>query len=122
VDEAIVNYEKAIWIAETIANRDSFLWSSLGLADALLLKGELARAKQALEPVGEIVRNASSHYPLENLHWQLSTATVGYINRELSDTDLKAAAAQYQSLRITWPEAYVRAVLTDGKPTVAKDL
>jgi tetratricopeptide (TPR) repeat protein len=121
-DEAIVNYVKAIKIAETIANRDSFLWSSLGLADALLLKGDVAKAKEVLEHVGEIVRNADSHYPLEHLHWQLSTATVNYINGELSDTDLKAAAAQYQSLKITWPEEYVRSVLINGKPSVAKDM
>lgn len=122
LDEAILNYGKAIKIAETIANRDSFLWASLGLADALVLKGEIVDAKLVLEQVGEIVRNAAAHYPLEYLHWQLSEATINYISESSTTEELKISADNYESLGISWPKAYVDSVISTGKATIAKDL
>lgn len=122
LSEAILNYEKAIRIAERIANRDSLLWSLLGLADALLLKDEISSAKQALNQVGEIVRNAAEHYPLEYLHWQLSMATIDYLSGGSTADELKASALKYESLGITWPADYVHSLIRAGKATIAKDM
>lgn len=122
LDEAIPSYDSAIRIAETIANRDSFLWSSLGLADSYLLKGYYVNAQRVLERVGEIVKHAPSHYPLEYLHWQLSIASIDFINRTISDKEIIAAAEQYQSLGITWPMEYVQEVIATGILNLAKKM
>jgi tetratricopeptide (TPR) repeat protein len=122
LDEAIPSYERAIRIAETIANRDSFLWSALGLADAYLLKGYYLNAQRVLERVGDIVKHAPAHYPLEHLHWQLSVATIDFVNGATKDKDLVAAAEQYQVLDITWPVDYVREIIARGIPNLAKKM
>lgn len=122
VDEAIPNYERAIEIAERIANRDSFLWSSLGLADSYLLTESYLNAQRVLERVGEVVKHAPTHYPLEHLHWQLSTATIDFINGSITEEDFLAAAEQYQMLGITWPMDYVREIIDKGKPNVPKKM
>lgn len=122
LSDAIPNYEKAIKIAETIGNRDSFLWSALGLADALCLDGEYIRAKRVLERVGSIVKNAASRYPLEHLHWQLSKATLDYIENEIDDSELVGAAEQYDWLGISWPLVYTQNIIDSKVITIAKDM
>jgi len=121
-NEAISYYSKAIDIAKKIANRDSFLWSALGLADALLLTGQYSDAQRILESVGEITRDAANRYPLEHLHWELSQKSLEYINGDTTDAELLAAAKQYDALHIVWPHSYVQRLINSGKPTEPKKM
>jgi tetratricopeptide (TPR) repeat protein len=121
-DNAITHYEKAIKIAETIANRDSFLWSSLGLADTLLLKGRYNEVEQVLDRIGEIVKNAPVHYPIEHLHWQFSKATVHYLEGDITESELLYAAERYDMLQISWPLRYARRIIEEGKPAIPKTM
>ncbi len=117
--EAIEHYQQAIDIADRLANRDSELWSILGLADALLLRGEPHYAMEALDRIRIYLEFKPRRHPLEYLHWRLSTATITYVV-DGRDEDLTRAAAAYVQFGINWPLRYVAAALSSGKPTVAK--
>jgi hypothetical protein len=110
---AIEYYEKAILIANKIANRDSFLWSALGLSDALLLDGQHLKSQRTLDEVASIVKHADSLYPLEYLHWNLSQATLDFIGKKINEEEMLLAATKYSSLKINWPLEYVKKIISE---------
>jgi tetratricopeptide (TPR) repeat protein len=108
---AIEYYEKAIIIANKITNRDSFLWSALGLSDALLLDQQLIKSQRILDEVGSIVKHSDSSYPLEYLHWNLSQATLDFIGKKITEEEMLLAANKYNYLKVSWPLDYAKELI-----------
>ncbi len=103
---AVKHYKTAIEIGSSILNRDSVLWSSLGLADAFLLLGQLDEAQQELNRIAPIVVNENSH-PLEHAHWQLSEMTIKYLKGTIVEEELWRSAGKYEKFAIDWPKNYI---------------
>ncbi|MDI9639544.1 tetratricopeptide repeat protein [Geitlerinema splendidum] len=119
-DEAIEHYRLAIDIAEKTANRDSFLWSALGLADALVLLGKYEDSQRIINQVGEIVEKAALRYPLEHLHWKLSHFTLEYLRGMIDEKILKMSANEYSTLGINWPHKYISTVINSNSVIIPK--
>jgi tetratricopeptide (TPR) repeat protein len=105
--EAVAHYETAANTALALGNRDSYLWSLLGLADCYLMKGDASSAKASLRPVTEIVSLSSTRYPLIYLHWRLSELSIRSLLGVDTYQELQSTVAQYASLDIYWPRQYV---------------
>jgi tetratricopeptide (TPR) repeat protein len=103
---AIEQYERAIVIAQFISNRDSRIWSVLGLSDCYFMEEQYDRARSELKYVEQVVNNADDRYPLEYLHWKLSVATIDYVEHKIDDAALHSAALLYEKLKIKWPQDY----------------
>lgn len=109
--EAISHYESAAETALALGNRDSYLWSSLGLADCYLTCTNLAEAQDILKPVGDIVGLSPARYPLVHLHWQLSELSIRSVLGIDVIRELYATVARYDNLGIDWPREYVERLL-----------
>ena len=114
------HYRQAVDNADRIANRDSFLWSGLGLSDTLLLMGLRDAASQMLERVAEIVRDNELRYPLENCHWAFSIAILDFLETFTVSADLDRVLTKYRELGIRWPAAYFDHVARPGEELVPK--
>ena len=122
LQKAIHEYKDASRIAQKIANRDSFLWSQMGLADTYFILSETSNARKNLELVQAIVEGREGRYPLESLHWKLSEASIKFVLGEIASGDLAAAANDYNDLGISWPRNYVKALINHPKSPEAKNL
>ena len=117
--QGIKHYDMAAQLALSVGNRDSYLWSMLGLSDCHFLLGDLSTAHNLLIPVGEIVRLSPSRYPLEHLHWRISSLAIDYLSGDDVFDLLMSTISAYAELGVVWPQTYV-AKLTSGAPASAK--
>jgi tetratricopeptide (TPR) repeat protein len=108
---AIPEYEAAADIALSVGNRDSYLWSMLGLSDAHLLLGELPLAQDILTPIEDIVKPKPDRYPLEYLHWQLSHLCICHLLGTQDLDGLLATVRAYDELGVIWPGYYLSALM-----------
>jgi tetratricopeptide (TPR) repeat protein len=121
-NDAASEYRAAIGIAAALANRDSLLWSQLGLADALLLSDRRDEAASVLDEVAEVVETGDSRYPLEYCHWRLSKAVVDFLAGTGSTDSVRTAAGSYEILGVRWPIMYVDALIEGEAPPGPKPL
>ena len=120
---AIDSYASALTVAKELANRDSLLWSTLGMSDALLLLHNLGAAKKELVHLGSFLANGRDIYPLEHCHWNLSLATIGWLcDDDGSREALSAAVDDYRRFSIEWPAEYARVLVTEQSPPWPKKL
>ena len=104
---AIISYASAITIAKELVNRDSLLWSTLGLSDALLLLCKVDRAEEELTRLNPLLAKSEDIHPLEHRHWGLSLATIGWLcGRDGSQEALSSAVEAYKRFSIGWPDDY----------------
>ncbi len=122
ITDAYNHYQSAFAIANKIGNRDSLLWSVLGLADAFLLDGQQKEAWQVLKGIEAIVGQGADRYPIEYLHWRFGMATIGYLNGDIVDTDLLLVAGVYDKLHTKWPSIYAEGIIAAGAARFAKPM
>jgi tetratricopeptide (TPR) repeat protein len=115
--QAVSHYQAAAQTALALGNRDSYLWSSLGLADCYLISGDVADAQNILRPIGDIVGLSPNRYPLVYLHWQLCSLSNKFILGEDVNEELHVTIRQYAELGIEWPREYAEILLTRGPVT-----
>ena len=114
---AINSYASAVTIAKELANRDSLLWSTLGMSDALLLLRDVGGAESELARLTPLLEKGEGVHPLEHCHWNLSLAIVGWIRgRDGSREALSGAVKAYNRFSIGWPAKYVSGLVEDEWP------
>jgi len=109
--KAVFHYSEAFDIGERILNRDSALWSGLGLADAYLLLGDYEETARVLDDIGNMLSGNSERFPLEHLHWRLSCSVIEYRSDRSALTILNECVAAYRAMGIRWPEEYVQEIV-----------
>lgn len=114
--DAIDNYKAAAETALTLGNRDSYLWSMLGLSDCYFMLGEISAAAQMLTPVSDTVKFASDRYPLVYLHWKLSDLSIAQRTGEDVGNEFQLVIQAYKALGVAWPERYVSRLAIDATP------
>ena len=119
-NKAIENYLLAVKIAAKSANWDSFLWSSICLADSYLLDGKYSESRKTLGYLDHLLHKEEEKFALEELHWRFSICTLDVIEGEKSKTQLDRVIQEYQQFDIKWPREYIIEIEVNRKPVNAK--
>lgn len=104
--DAVAFYETAAEIGLTVGNRDSYMWSILGLSDCHFLLDHLSLARKLLAPIGEILRSRPAQYPLEYLHWRLSELAISFVENADIEEECANIVTEYGRLGVSWPNQY----------------
>ncbi len=117
---AMLYYTDALSIAAKTGNWDSFIWSSLALADSHLLNGGYDLARHALKYVGRIVQKPASSYGLEKTHWMFSLSILDIVEGNKSKSSISQILREYERFPIYWPEEYSQEIDFGRKPVTPK--
>lgn len=115
IDEASHHYAEASELALVTANRDSYLWSSLGQADCRLLAGLDEQARTLVEHVVDLAGTDGDRHPLEGLYARFVLAVLAFRANGHDDGALILAADRLASLGSRWPSVYAEGIISGGE-------
>jgi glycosyltransferase involved in cell wall biosynthesis len=106
--DATTSYSESVGWANAVGHYDCLLWAALGLSDCYFLQGDFKRSAECLLRVKPIVEDTERSFPLETLHYELSTLALSYANgSEVSDEAWENVVRRYDGLGVGWPSQYV---------------
>ncbi|WPZ03075.1 hypothetical protein T8S45_09495 [Blastomonas marina] len=111
--QAVEYYRSGIDIGRDIGNRDSELWSWLGLACAYLQIEEYGECQNALKAAHHLTAEPGFDHPIETAHVGLIEALTKILSK--SSTDLEGVLKPYALLGISWPEKFVSETQREGR-------
>lgn len=110
---AVEAYKIARDMAGRVGEADCFIWSILGLSDSLFLVKNYAESKNLIERLAKYVDNPVRAHPLEALHIRLSVGAILCASKQENKESLTDLLKEYDKLGVTWPAAYVHALLNN---------
>ncbi len=97
---AFEDYRLAEELGRGMGNRDSQLWSLLGIAAALIESGDQDAAQYPLDQVAVMLAEPGYEHPIESAHLQLLRVLSGR-----QPVEVAPLVEAYESLGIHWPRA-----------------
>ncbi len=107
---AMEGYAKAVAIARATGNRDSLLWSLLGIVAGCIEQDDGAAATGPLEELDALLGEPGYEHPLETAHTALLHSL--YASSEETGTN---ALQLYKQLGVVWPEKYLLDFFRNGR-------